>query len=86
VGSLLGAIIGVSCAWQASAIVSSIESLLGFNFLNSDVYPIDFLPSKLVWSDVLLIVIVALGLNFLATLYPAVRAARTRPAEVLRYE
>ncbi|MEH6528606.1 MAG: lipoprotein-releasing ABC transporter permease subunit [Porticoccus sp.] len=86
VGSLLGAIIGVSCAWQASAIVSSIESLLGFNFLNSDVYPIDFLPSKLVWSDVLSIVIVALGLNFLATLYPAVRAARTRPAEVLRYE
>lgn len=86
VGSLLGAIIGISCAWKASAIVSGIESLLGFHFLSSDVYPIDYLPSALVWSDVLLIVAVALGLNFLATLYPALRAARTRPAEVLRYE
>jgi lipoprotein-releasing system permease protein len=86
VGSLLGAIIGISCAWQASAIVSGIESLLGFQFLSSEVYPIDYLPSELVWSDVLSIVIVALGLNFLATLYPALRAARTRPAEVLRYE
>ncbi|MBQ0711757.1 MAG: lipoprotein-releasing ABC transporter permease subunit [Porticoccus sp.] len=86
VGSLLGAIIGISCAWKVSAIVSGIESLLGFHFLSSDVYPIDYLPSALVWSDVLLIVAVALGLNFLATLYPALRAARTRPAEVLRYE
>lgn len=86
VGSLLGAIIGISCAWKASAIVSGIESLLGFQFLSSEVYPIDYLPSELVWSDVLSIVIVALGLNFLATLYPALRAARTRPAEVLRYE
>lgn len=86
VGSLLGAIIGISCAWKASAIVSGIESLLGFHFLSSEVYPIDYLPSALVWSDVLLIVAVALGLNFLATLYPALRAARTRPAEVLRYE
>jgi lipoprotein-releasing system permease protein len=86
VGSLLGAIIGISCAWKASAIVSGFESLLGFHFLSSEVYPIDYLPSALVWSDVLLIVAVALGLNFLATLYPALRAARTRPAEVLRYE
>ncbi|MDX2349553.1 MAG: lipoprotein-releasing ABC transporter permease subunit [Porticoccus sp.] len=86
VGSLLGAIIGISCAWKVSAIVSGVESLLGFHFLSSDVYPIDYLPSALVWSDVLLIVAVALGLNFLATLYPALRAARTRPAEVLRYE
>ncbi len=86
VGSLLGAIIGISCAWKASAIVSGIESMLGFHFLSSEVYPIDYLPSELVWGDVLLIVAVALGLNFLATLYPALRAARTRPAEVLRYE
>jgi lipoprotein-releasing system permease protein len=86
VGTLLGAIIGISCAWQASAIASGIESLLGFQFLSSEVYPIDYLPSELVWSDVLSIIIVALGLNFLATLYPALRAARTRPAEVLCYE
>lgn len=86
VGSLLGALIGVGCALNASDIVSGLESLLGFSFLNSEVYPIDYLPSELVWSDVFLVVAVALGLNFAATLYPAIRAARTRPAEVLRYE
>ncbi len=86
VGSMLGALIGVVCAWQASALVGGLEKLLGLRFLNSEVYPIDYLPSELVWGDVLLVVIVALGLNFVATLYPAIRAARTRPAEVLRYE
>lgn len=86
VGSLVGAVIGVLCTWNASAIVSSLEALLGLQFLNSEVYPIDYLPSQLIWSDVLLVVMVALGLNFIATLYPAMRAAKTRPAEVLRYE
>ncbi|MDX2464960.1 MAG: lipoprotein-releasing ABC transporter permease subunit [Porticoccus sp.] len=86
VGSFLGALIGVGCALNASDLVSGLESLLGFNFLNSEVYPIDYLPSDLVWNDVFLVVAVALVLNFVATLYPAIRAARTRPAEVLRYE
>ena len=56
------------------------------SFLGAEVYPIDYLPSDLVWNDVFLVVAVALALNFVATLYPAIRAARTRPAEVLRYE
>lgn len=86
VGSLLGAVIGVSCALNASAIVAWLESILGFSFLSSEVYPIDYLPSKLMWSDVFSVVVIALGLNFFATLYPAWRAAKTRPAEVLRYE
>jgi lipoprotein-releasing system permease protein len=86
VGSLLGALIGVGCALNASDIVAGLERFLGFNFLNSEVYPIDYLPSELVWSDVFWVIAVALGLNFVATLYPAIRAARTRPAEVLRYQ
>lgn len=86
VGSILGVGIGVTCALNASEMVMALEALLGFNFLNSEVYPIDYLPSVLVWRDVLMVVIVALILNFLATLYPAIRAAKTRPAEVLRYE
>lgn len=86
VGSLLGALIGVGCALNASDIVAGLEHMFGFNFLNSEVYPIDYLPSELIWSDVFWVVTVALGLNFAATLYPAIRAARTRPAEVLRYE
>ena len=86
VGSLFGVGIGVACALNASEMVVGLESLLGFNFLNSEVYPIDYLPSVLVWRDVFMVVVVALILNFAATLYPALRAAKTRPAEVLRYE
>jgi len=85
-GSLLGVGVGITCALNASDMVKGLESLLGFSFLNSEVYPIDYLPSVLVWSDVVMVVIVALILNFVATLYPALCAARTRPAEVLRYE
>ena len=85
-GLILGVGIGVTCALNASEIVMGLEALLGFSFLSSEVYPIDYLPSVLVWRDVLMVVVAALILNFTATLYPAIRAAKTRPAEVLRYE
>jgi lipoprotein-releasing system permease protein len=51
-----------------------------------EVYQIGGVPSHLIWSDVTAIAIVAFGLAALATLYPAWRAARTQPAEALRYE
>lgn len=50
------------------------------------VYFISDLPSQLQWGDVRDIVIAAFGLTFLSTLYPAWRAARVQPADVLRYE
>ncbi len=50
------------------------------------IYPIDYVPADLRAADVFIVVLVALGLNFLATLYPAWQAARVRPAQVLRYE
>ncbi|HHQ9950732.1 lipoprotein-releasing system transmembrane subunit LolC, partial [Pseudomonas aeruginosa] len=52
----------------------------------SDVYFIDYLPSQLMLDDVVLVCGAALVLSFFATLYPAWRAARTQPAEALRYE
>lgn len=85
-GCFLGVVIGVPLAVYVPDLVKGIEELLGFKFLNSEIYPIDFLPSDLAWRDVGTIVVVALGLNFIATLYPAWSAARVRPAEVLRYE
>ena len=60
--------------------------LLGIQFLNAEVYFIDYLPSQVQGSDVALVCGAALVLSFLATLYPAWRAARTQPAEALRYE
>ncbi|WP_461481759.1 lipoprotein-releasing ABC transporter permease subunit [Porticoccus sp.] len=85
-GAGLGGVLGVIGALNITAIARWLEGLIGHQLLNSEIYPIDYLPSALSWGDVAMIVTVALGLNFLATLYPAFRAANTRPAEVLRYE
>lgn len=85
-GTLLGAITGVLLAANVETIVSSIEQLLGFNFLASDVYPMTDLPAHINWNEVATIIGVSFVMGVAATLYPAWRAARVQPAEALRYE
>jgi lipoprotein-releasing system permease protein len=55
-------------------------------FLDKSVYYISELPSEVQRGDVIMVAAIALGLTLLATLYPSWRAARTNPAEALRYE
>ncbi|OEO26292.1 lipoprotein-releasing ABC transporter permease subunit [Pseudomonas marincola] len=86
IGTAIGALLGIFAALNVSAAIAGIERLLGIKFLNADVYFIDYLPSQLLTSDVVMVCGAALLLSFLATLYPAWRAARTQPAEALRYE
>ncbi|MEX6503202.1 lipoprotein-releasing ABC transporter permease subunit [Pseudomonas zhanjiangensis] len=86
VGTAIGALLGIWAALNISAGIAALERLLGIKFLNADVYFIDYLPSQLMGADVLLVCAAALFLSFLATLYPAWRAARIQPAEALRYE
>lgn len=86
VGTLIGAVLGMLAALNVSAAIAALEGLIGHKFLNADVYFIDYLPSQLMAEDVLMVCGAALILSFLATLYPAWRAARTQPAEALRYE
>lgn len=86
VGTLTGGVLGVLAALNVSTMVAGLERLLGTQFLSSDVYFISYLPSQLIWTDVLTICATALGMSFLATLYPAWRASRTEPAEALRYD
>ena len=63
-----------------------IEQLFGVQFLAKDVYYISDLPSRLDWSDVIVITTMSFVLSLLATLYPSWKAAKTNPAEALRYE
>ncbi|TXJ02980.1 MAG: lipoprotein-releasing system transmembrane subunit LolC, partial [Aquabacterium sp.] len=66
--------------------VLKFEQLLGSHVFTSDAYYVSSLPSDLQTGDVVLICSAALLMSFLATLYPALRASRTQPAEALRYE
>jgi lipoprotein-releasing system permease protein len=85
-GGALGAVLGCLGAWFVSDLVSWLQGVLHLQFLNLEIYPIDYVPSDLRFGDVGKVVLVALVLNLLATLYPAWQAARVQPASVLRYE
>nr|VFK51841.1 MAG: lipoprotein-releasing system permease protein [Candidatus Kentron sp. TC] len=85
-GTLLGALGGIGLAANIEAVVSRIEAFFDVKFLSPDVYYISNVPADMRWSDVGIITSIAFTLCVLATLYPAWRAARTQPAEALRYE
>jgi len=86
VGTGCGVLAGVLLSWNMPAIVSGIEYLLGFKFLSADVYFISDFPSDLNWQDVSKVSVIAFLLAVLSTLYPAWRAAITRPADALRHD
>ncbi len=86
VGTFSGALIGAGLSLGITDIVAFIEELFNFSFLNSDVYPVDYLPSDLRAMDLILVCSVAFFMSILATLYPAWRASRVQPAAALRDE
>jgi lipoprotein-releasing system permease protein len=86
IGTALGVGVGLALALNVDVIVPFLEQNLGFHFMDPDVYYISSLPSEVHPGDVVRIAAAALILTFVATIYPALQAARTPPAEALRYE
>jgi lipoprotein-releasing system permease protein len=86
IGTVAGVLIGIAFSLTITDLVAAVETVMDIQFLKADVYPVSYLPADLRGSDILLVSAVALGMSFLATLYPSWRAARTQPAEVLRHE
>lgn len=82
-GCLIGIVLGVVLALNLTSIIQGIEALLGKKLLSDGIYFVDFLPSELHWFDVVLVLVAALVLSLLASLYPASRAAKLQPAQVL---
>ena len=85
-GVALGVALGLVLAFNVGTIVPFLQNTFGFQIFSSDVYYITTIPSIVRWSNVVAISIAALLLTAAATVYPAVRASRTAPAEALRYE
>ena len=86
IGTVLGVVGGITLTLNLERILGAIEALFHIKLLPEDVYYITGLPTDMQTGDVVAITVVALLMSFLATLYPAWRAARTQPAEALRYE
>ncbi len=86
IGTLLGVAAGVLLAVNLESVVGFLEAAFGIKFLAADVYFISDLPSELRADDVVRIGGIALLLSLVSTIYPAWMAARTAPAEALRYD
>lgn len=84
-GTALGVALGLAIATHVGTIVPALEGLFGFQVFSADVYYITVVPSEVHAADVVLVAVAALALTLGATVYPALRAARTQPAEALRY-
>ncbi|AHE67384.1 lipoprotein-releasing ABC transporter permease subunit [Legionella oakridgensis] len=86
VGTLLGLIGGLLLASNATDIVNFLQSLFGVQLLSSNIYFVDYLPSKILFRDLWQICAAALLMSFAATIYPSWRASKTVIAEALHYE
>ena len=86
VGVTIGTLLGCLLAANIGDLLSLIEGLLGVHLFDPSVYLISVLPSKVLLADVLSVALTSLALCFIASLYPAWRAAQIQPAEALRYD
>jgi len=85
-GTMLGMVCGVALAMNVDAVIAFIEQIMGIKFMPADVYYISDFPSELHWDDVFQVCGISFLISLVATIYPARKAAKTQPAEALRYE
>ena len=86
VGTVPGTGLGMLLGWKIGSIQHFIEQWSGAELFAAEIYFLSTLPAKIDPSEVGLVIAMAVGLSFLASLYPAWRASRIAPAEALRYE
>jgi lipoprotein-releasing system permease protein len=86
VGTFLGFVIGVEFATHIEAIRQFIQAIIGTDLFSAEIYFLTQIPARVDPYEVGAVVAMAFGLSFLATIYPAWRAAQLDPVEALRYE
>ncbi len=85
-GTCLGTGLGIVLAHYADAVIKFLERTFGIRIFDQTVYGMEHFPSEIVVSDVAAVMVMAMSISLLATIYPAWRASRMDPAEALRYE
>jgi len=86
VGTAAGLVLGLVFCLNIENIRGLMESLTGTELFSAEIYFLSKLPAEIDWIEVACVVAMALFLTFIASIYPAWRASRTEPAEVLRGE
>lgn len=86
VGTILGFVLGILFCENIEAIRQGLQILMGRDLFSAEIYFLSQLPAKVDAMEVAVVVIISLALSFLATIYPAYRAAKFDPVEALRYE
>ena len=82
-GTVLGVIFGIVISENLTQIIKSLEAVFQTQFLSGDIYFINYIPSQLQTADVVFTALIAIVLSLLATIYPAWRATKVAPAQVL---
>jgi lipoprotein-releasing system permease protein len=86
IGTLLGLVLGIAFTTHIEQIRELVQDVLHVNVFNAEIYFLTQIPARIDPHEVVMVLAMAFGLSFLATLYPSWRAARLDPVEALRYE
>ncbi len=85
-GTWAGLILGIVLTLNVTAVVNFLQQTFHVQFIPTSIYWSNYLPAKILFHDVIMVCMIAMGLSILASLYPALVAFRIQPAEALRYE
>jgi lipoprotein-releasing system permease protein len=86
IGTFAGFVLGVAFCAHIETIRQWLQAMMGWQLFPAEIYFLSRMPAKMDTAEVIYVVLMALGLRFLATVYPSWRAARLDPVEELRYE
>ena len=85
IGTVIGTLLGLGFCWNIDSIKNIVESLTGTELFAAEIYFLSTLPAKVDPNEEINVILMAITLSFLSSVYPAWRASRIAPAEALRY-